>query len=64
MKTKRKRASKALKSLIRIYSSKHARKYLKMIMAAAMSSTEADSWPNVDRGEAFAFYTRLEKILH
>ena len=64
MKSKRKRSLKALKSLRQIYTPKEAHKMLKRIMSAAMSSQEADSWPAVDRGEAFAFYTKLERIVN
>lgn len=64
MKSKRKRSLKALKSLKSIYAPKETRRLLKMIMSAAMSSKEADCWPAVDRGEAFAFYTRMQKLLH
>lgn len=64
MKTKpSKRSLKALQSIRNAYSRKGARKMLSQILAAALSSKEAENWPSALRGEAHDFYVKLRKAL-
>ncbi len=64
MKSKRtSKRRKALKSLKQIYTSKHARKVLTRVWSAAMSSPEAGTWSDTDRGSAFDLHQHLVTML-
>jgi hypothetical protein len=63
MKSKRNsKRRKALKSLKQIYSRKDLNRLLEIVWSAALSSPEAGTWSDNDRGRAFHMYQHLQNM--